>query len=547
MGTVPTTVYSREIIKRVTESLAPHLYGNKTRYPKVINIVPPFPITPQTPNPLRVNYINPTPSPSCSTSLNCNLYSIYLENFRTYRYRFNGIDQELVNQFIWYIVCRGQVVLDNTHDFYEPRGGYNPTQFEKYVILSTLFTQNYHEIYYLANKLFGILDNNSFQVLIKSIFPHWNDTSSATAQNPALFSPGNCDWWIYYSFFNVTDPNISVPYGWDIYEASLKINLKCGISRTSVLAQNLQKNIEIVNYFDVPRYIQQNYQGYSATNQISNINPSTQNPIVTCDTTNQQVKFQYTIPFLNSLYNSQKGYYITTLANVWDAGGTSSAFSNYFPNRILHERDNLCYLVHFTFKNTAGHVVYDHNFITFDYEKQGTTNAWLSIHRFSLCDIYSQNINVSQIPDDSSDVTTIGNIMLEKITNQQNSDILFYVPLCASYKFCGDFGKVLGSLRVTQQIATRNILLHGVTDIIGSNISGLFLPGTVFSSFSEAGVADLVDFEFYFKRDFGDVYIQTPYPLSTSSGLRFGSSKKQNEISNVDKDIKYLENVNLKK
>ena len=74
------------------------------------------------------------------------------------------------------------------------------------------------------------------------------------------------------------------------------------------------------------------------------------------------------------------------------------------------------------------------------------------------------------------------------------------------------------------------------------NISALFLPGTVFASFSQADIAGTVDSEFYFKRTFGDVYTPVVYPYfnSLTSGLRFGKSKKSKKFKLIDSDIKYL-------
>ena len=523
------------------------------RNKKIINIIKPPNINN---NPLPNNYNPPVINVQ---GLNLNLHDIYSENFRNYNYNnFTNLDQELVNQFIWYIVFRGQVVLDMMHDFTEDRNNYTPSPFDKLVFSSLVFTQNYHEIYYLAHKLFPNYNipfnaNNDFQVLLQAIFPEWDNSTSSNGPNSN--NPGNCDWWIYHSFFNITPFDEIMPPGWDIYEASFKINLKCGILRTSVLSQNFifgnnPYNLPLkyptqlpgtmtTNPFDVPRLIQQNYINFDKNTPLSNTNPSTLNPLISCDTA-RGIKFQYTAPYLNSLRTASSGNYITSLANIYDAGPTNSPFTEYFINRQDFNRNECFYNVYFRFQNIQGAKVYIHRFIQLKYNNFTTNNTDLTIGYFSLPII--PILPVIPIPPVTGPNNSSVNYLGNRIINDINSGRYEFIILYAAYKFAGDFGKILYNQFKIIDTNSQNILIYGVADRIGANISALFLPGTVFASFSQADIAGTVDSEFYFKRTFGDVYTPVVYPYfnSLTSGLRFGKSKKSKKFKLIDSDIKYL-------
>jgi len=464
--------------------------------------------------------------------IDIDLKEVFNENFRGNRYQVPPTNPDdppynvdVVNELIWYICFRGLVLLDMVHDFTEERGNLNKRSNE---YLNIIFTQNYMEIYFLSQKLFGsenISDDNDFQFLLQTVlFPLFDDNGTRDI--------GEVDKTIYQMFF-VTDERKLL----DIYDASFKLLLKCGILRTTVLQQNIQNGI--IGYgqtIDIAVYIQENYD--------RNRKPSLRNPVFTCDTKSQPSKFYLLLPYLNLLNNSHIGRYIHSLANIYDAGPSLSNFKSEFTeggNRIEFDNRNTAYNIYFTFDTETDGIIngtYRHQFMKLKYTHTSQSTVSLQITKFSLCDTILSPI----IGPQYSSVSYLSSEIKSNITDHSK------VVLLSAHKFAGDFGKVI--YNYNKMKTERNVIIHAVTDIIGGYMSGMFLPGTVLSSFSQARDAGLIDSEFYFKRAFDERNIEIGYPsnyidLLNHRGLSFGKKTKSVKVkkTRLDKvlsDIKYL-------
>jgi len=404
---------------------------------------------------------------SCSDTdyTNINLYDICCENLR-------NNSPTLDQQFIWYICFRSQVLLDSYHDFVEG-GRCKMDSGEKNKYVAIIWGLLYDEIFELAKVLYArvVIDETTFKTKLEQLFPEYDNNSG---------SFGGIDFIIYH--YLLGDRSI-----YNLEDWSLKLLAKCGIDKTTLLTQITRNNVTspIINFKNtLLNTLKDNHR----PTLLSKSPPYS----FTCDTTNQPEKYQYTVPMIK--LNSNTFEYIITVANSYDSGGINSAFSKLINNTTIIPRA-LKFNVYFAFIISRTKI-YKHCFIRMDYDIFGD----LTIRNFSLI-TNNERLNRNDSSVDKLCKKIKDNLNKFSIDDETpgNKDKEFKVILYSAYKFAGDFGKILYSYN---RWKTDDILVvHASSDIISSNISGMFLPGTVHASYGEAKESNFMDFEFFYLRD----------------------------------------------
>ena len=479
-------------------------------------------------------------APSQPIDINLNLFDVFSENLRGVL--FSNTTNSLESQYVWYFVFRAQIFCDSLHDFVFTTGSRITDRNRFKLIAHTLFLNDIIRIY---NLLFVSTPGTNTIIAIKnSFFP----VSSSTVVQLEII---NVNAWCRYLIENgdkLSEDNL--------FEISFQLLLKINIFRQTLQYHQYNLNYVSIEPRDLLFALGDNYQPPSRSGR--NRTPKFTPPVVlSCDTTQQVNKYQYLLPLIDSLSKNQQ-VSLKSKTNVYDSGPNHSWFNSaYTMIPIDNYTEHININVYFDFMDVNNQqVLHRENMITAQYINNGLmlyryfnltqqrapfTNSFTNINPLPI----SRNVYNSSVNYNSTQLNTI--LGLNPIDNLLVYENFLYFTGC---KFMGDFGKVLFTYS-KQIIDTNNVHIHILTDNVGSNISGMFLPGTIFSSLSQGSVADQLGFEFFFKRDPGMSWAAPfNYPSWDElearrgpGGLNMPTFGKKHSNDLVTRDIKYLKNI----